>query len=80
MAFEVFKQHKLEDRLESEVYDWVLYSIQEQYGVETFDDLNREQVDEIYAYATSSDTYFAPYVESCLISQCDSWYEENQNG
>lgn len=78
MAFELYKQHKLEDRLESEVYDWCLWVIQEQYGVEEWDELSREQVDEIYAYANDEDIYFAPYVESVLISQCDYWYEENE--
>ena len=80
MAFEVWKQHKLEDRMESEAYDWVLYCIEEQFGVSDWDDLSKEQVDEIYAYAQSEDAYFAPYVESILISQCDNWYGENEDG
>ena len=42
MAFEVLQQHKLEDSLEEKVYDWVLYSIKEQFGVEEFDELTRE--------------------------------------
>ena len=78
MAFEVFKQHKLEDRLEQEVYDWVLYAIQEQFGVEEFDELTEEQVDEISAYANSDNAeYFAPYVCSVLNNLCDNWYEEH---
>lgn len=79
MAFEVYKQHKLEDRMEGEAYDWVLWSIQEQYGVDDWDELTREQVDEIYAYANSEPEYsFAPYVESILVSSCDNWYYENE--
>ena len=80
MAFEVWKQHKLEDRMESEAYDWVLYCIEEQFGVTEWEELTKEQVDEIYAYAQSEDVYFAPYVESVLISNCDNWYEENPDG
>jgi len=77
MAFEVWKQHKLEDRMESEAYDWVLYCIEEQFGVDNWEELTREQVDEIYAYANDEEGYFAPYVQSVLINQCDNWYGEN---
>jgi len=77
MTFEVLQQHKLEDQLESTVYDWVLYSIKEQFGVEEFDELTREQIDSIYAYANAKDGHFAPYVQMCLISQCDDWYAEH---
>jgi len=77
MAFEVWNQHKLEVRMESEAYDWVLYCIEEQFGVDNWEELTREQVDEIYAYANDEEGYFAPYVQSALINQCDNWYGEN---
>lgn len=81
MAFEVWKQHKLEDRMEQEAYDWVMYCVQEQFGVDDFEELTEEQVDEIYAYANGDEAEtFAPYVCGVLISLCDTWYEENQNG
>ena len=80
MAFEVYKQHKLEDRLEQEVYEWVGWAIQEQYGVEEFEELTEEQVDEISAYANSDESeYFAPYVVGVLNTICDNWYEENNS-
>ena len=80
MAFEVYKQHKLEDRLEQEVYEWVGWAIQEQYGVEEFEELTEEQVDEISAYANSDESeYFAPYVCGVLNTICNNWYEENNS-
>ena len=50
-------------------------SVLEKFGVEEFEDLSREQVDEIFSYANNSDTYFAPYVDSVLITLCESYDE-----
>ena len=76
MAFEVWKQHKLEDRMEQEAWDWVMYCVQEQFGVDDFEELTEEQVDEISEYANSDAAeYFAPYVCGVLNSMCDTWYE-----
>ena len=44
MSFEVTKQGKLCDQLESLAYDWVLSSIEDQYGVENADDLVRLKI------------------------------------
>jgi len=78
MAFEMYKQHKLEDRLESEAYDWCIYAITGFYEIDEVDELTEEQVKEISEYANSEESeYFAPYVVGCLNQICDTWYEEN---
>jgi len=46
-------------------------SVLEKFGVEEFEDLSREQVDEIFSYANNSETHFAPYVDSVLITLCE---------
>ena len=74
-AFEILKQSDLEQKLEDVVHDWVMASVREKFGVEEFEDLSREQVDEIFSYANNSENYFAPYVDSVLISLCESYDE-----
>ena len=46
-------------------------SVLEKFGVEEFEDLSREQVDEIFSYANNSETHFAPYVDLVLITLCE---------
>jgi len=36
-----------------------------------------EFIGALYAYANAKDGHFAPYVQMCLISQCDDWYAEH---
>ena len=72
MAFEVFKMHKLQDQMESLAHEWVWSDISEYYKVEEIEDLNQEQVDEIYAYAESEECY-DDYVGMVLRSICDGW-------
>lgn len=76
MAFEIYKMGKLQDRLESEAYDWVEYAIQDFYDVGDVSELTEEQVDEIFAYAESDDCYES-YASMSLRSICDQWYDEN---
>lgn len=76
MAFEAYKIHKLQDRLESEAYDWMDYQVQEFYGVGDIMELTKEQVDEIFQYSESDDCY-EPYVGMALRSICDQWESEN---
>ena len=57
MTFQVHKMHKLQDQMESLAHEWVWTDISEYYKVEEIEDLNQEQVDELYAYAESEDCY-----------------------
>ena len=75
MTFQVNKMHKLQDQIESLVYEWVWEDIREQYGVEELEELNQEQIDEISAFADSDDCYEG-YVSMSLRSICDSWDAE----
>jgi hypothetical protein len=79
MAFEMYKQHKLEDRLEQEAYEWCEYAIESFYDIDSIDDMTKEQVQEVLEYANSEDSeYFAPYVAGCLNSICDNWLVDNE--
>ena len=49
MAFQVHKQHKLQDQIEQLAYDWAIEDVTEYYGVEELTELNQEQIDEISA-------------------------------
>ena len=70
MAFEVHKQGKLCDQLEAQAYDWIMHDITEQYGVESFDDLGVEQVNEIEEYL-DNDEWKEGYVSMALRSLID---------
>ena len=72
MAFQVNKMHKLQDQMENMAHEWVWEDISEYYKVEEIEDLNQEQVDEIYAYAESEECY-DDYVGMVLRSICDNW-------
>jgi len=71
MAFEVHKQGKLCDQLESQAYDWVMHDIEEKYGVESFDDLGVEQVNEIEDYLEDEEQWKEGYVSMTLRSLID---------
>ena len=79
MSFDAGKVHKLQDRLESEAYDWMEYRIQEQYNVKDMSELTEEQIEEIEEYVESEDCY-EPYVGMSLRSICDNWREEQYDG
>ena len=72
MAFQVYKQHKLQDQIENLAYEWAIEDVCEYYGVEELGELNKEQVDEIFAYSESDDCYEG-YVGVALRSICDQW-------
>lgn len=72
MSFEITKQGKLCDQLESLAYDWVLYSIEEQYGVESTDDLGVEQINEIEDYLEDEENYIEGYCRMVLRSMIDN--------
>ena len=72
MAFEVNMMHKLQDQMESLAHEWVWTDITEQYNVEDVEDLNQEQVNELYAYAESEECY-DDYVGMVLRSIWDTW-------
>lgn len=72
MTFQVHKMHKLQDQMESLAHEWVWTDISEYYKVEEIEDLNQEQVNELYAYAESEECY-DDYVGMVLRSICDSW-------
>ena len=81
MAFEVNKVGKLQDQFEEQAYEWVLTDIQEQYGVETPDELTGEQVDEIVAFLENDDPshFIEDYCRMALRTIVDNW-EDNQQG
>ena len=70
--FQIFKMHKLQERMEQMAHEWVWEDISEHFKVEDIEDLNKEQVDEIYAYAESEECY-DDYVGMVLRSICDNW-------
>ena len=70
--FQVHKMHKLSDRMEEMAYEWVWQNISEHFNVEEVEDLNQEQVDEIYAYSESEECYEG-YAGTALRSICDHW-------
>jgi len=72
MTFEVAKMHKLQDQMESLVYDWVWEDISEQFNVEDVEQLTQEQVDELYEYS-DSDACYEGYVGMVIRSICDNW-------
>ena len=72
MTFQVHKMHKLQDQMESLAHEWVWTDITEQYNVEDVEDLNQEQVNEMYAYAESEECY-DDYVGMVLRGICDNW-------
>ena len=42
MAFQVHKQHKLQDQIEQLAYDWAIEDVTEYYGVEELTELSLE--------------------------------------
>ena len=77
MSFQVYKQHKLQDQIENLAYEWAITDVQEYYGVEEIEELNQEQIDEIFAYSESEDCYEG-YVGVALRSICDQWDMEQE--
>ena len=78
MTFQVYKQHKLQDQIEQLAYDWAFEDVTEYQGIEEIEELNQEQVDEIFAYSESDDCYEG-YVGVALRTICDQW-ENEQDG
>jgi hypothetical protein len=66
MAFEVHKMGKLADQLEERASEWVLYEIQQTYGVESTEELTREQIDEIQEFR-DADGWIEGYVRKLII-------------
>ena len=71
-SFGVNKMHKLQDQIETLVHEWVWTDITEHYKVEEVEDLNQDQVNELYAYAESEECY-EDYVGMVIRSICDNW-------
>ena len=92
MAFDMFKLHKLSDRLEAEAYDHAQWAIagfydleleENEYGYEqdVYEVLTKEQIEEIDAYISENsqeNTWHEPYTLSVLNRIVDQWYEENE--
>ena len=72
MTFEVRKQHKLQDQIESLCYEWAETDVLEYFSVESIDDLTQEQIDEIYTYSESDECYEG-MVGVTLRSMCKYW-------
>jgi len=72
MPFEVIKQHKLQDQIESLCYEWAETDVLEYFKVESIDDLTQEQIDEIYTYSESEECYEG-MVGVALRSMCEHW-------
>ena len=77
MSFQVYKQHKLQDQIEQLTYEWAITDVQEYYGIEEIEELNQEQVDEIFAYSESDECYEG-YVGIALRTICDQWEMEQE--
>ncbi|MDA9058286.1 hypothetical protein N9D42_02620 [Candidatus Thioglobus sp.] len=79
MAFLVNKMGKLADQLEERAYEWVLYEIQETYGVETEEDLSEDQLNEIEKYLDSQgdEVWIEGYCSMALRGIVDRNSEEN---
>ena len=70
MTFKVNKMGKLADQLEDRAYEWVLYEIQQTYGVETEDELSVAQLSEIEKYLDSEGEmgeFGAVFIESYCV-------------
>jgi len=87
MAFEVTKQGKLADSLESQAYEWCVESIKEQFNLDPgkneyeyendiIEVLTEEHVKEIEEYV-NSDAWVEGYCQTVLNTLCDRWREEN---
>ena len=72
MTFQVIKQHKLQDQIESLCYEWAYEDVCEQFKVESIEDLTQEQIDEIYTYSESEECYEG-MVGVTLRSMCEQW-------
>ena len=72
MTFEVRKQHKLQDQIESLCYEWAYEDVLEYFSVESIEDLTKEQIDEIYTYSESEECYEG-MVGVTLRSMCEQW-------
>ena len=77
MSFQVHKQHKLQDQIEQLAYDWAFEDVTEYYGVEEIEELNQEQIDEIFTYSESEECYEG-YVGIALRTICDQWEMEQE--
>ena len=77
MSFQVHKQHKLQDQIEQLTYDWAFEDVTEYYGVEEIEELNQEQIDEIFTYSESDECYEG-YVGVALRTICDQWEMEQE--
>mgnify|MGYP003633863662 CR=1 FL=1 len=75
MAFQVNKQHKLQDQIESMCYEWAEVDVMEYFEVEAIEDLTQEQVDEIRIYADSDECYEG-MVGVSLRYMCDQWDDQ----
>ena len=92
MAFDMFRLHKLADRLDAEAYEHAQWAIAEFYNLELKENeygyeqdvcevLTKEQIEEIDAYIsenTQENMWHEPYTISALNYIVDRWYEEQE--
>ena len=92
MAFDMFRLHKLADRLDAEAYEHAQWAIAEFYNLELKENeygyeqdvvevMTEDHVHEIEEYLDTTykdKLWIEPYANTALVSICDRWREENE--
>ena len=76
MAFDVPKMYKFEDHIEDQATDYAINVVEDFYGVEDFNDLTQEQIEEIRIFAEYDDRNFYTNTAMGLRNVISMW--ENQ--
>ena len=76
--FKIYKAHKMLDWLESQVTEWANDLIVEHFGVESVDELTREQLDEVIEQWQEMEDYdgmLALGLRNCI----NTWENEHED-
>jgi len=78
MSFDVPKIHKWVENIENTLTEWAHDKIQEHYGIDSIDDLNEIQIDEIKEFVDNAEDTWYDWV--CIgFRNVIGWWE-NENG
>ena len=71
--FKVYKAHKLMDWIENEVTEWAYNQVTEHFGVDSPEELSREQIEEVIAEMET----FDDWTYTGLRNVVSVWENEN---
>tara|TARA_Y100000389_G_scaffold201976_1_gene246042 strand:+ start:2601 stop:2855 length:255 start_codon:yes stop_codon:yes gene_type:complete len=75
-VFEIHKPHKMMDWIENQVNDWAYERMQDHFGVESPEELSREQIDQVIkAHEDLIETY--DVLAMGLRNVISTWENEN---